>query len=70
MERRKRLEDGTMGPLEPIGKAVPIAQQLATLGMQLAQEKLAGIQKDTAIKGLGAQLVQMKLEIIQLKGGN
>ncbi len=37
--------------------------------MQLSQQIIAGIQKDAIINGLGAQVAQLKLEIIALKGG-
>ena len=68
MERRKRLPDGTFGPPETLGSTVALKEQIASLGMQLAQEKLSNIQKDAIINGLGAQVAQLKLEIIQLKG--
>lgn len=70
MERRKRLPDGTLGDLEKIGSALTTNEQVAALGMQLIQEKLANMKKDSVINGLGAQVAQMKLEIMQLKGGD
>ena len=68
MERRKRLPDGTFSELENIGKIPTTDQQVVALGMQLAQEKINSMQKDAIINGLGAQVAQMKLEIMQLKG--
>lgn len=68
MERRKRLQDGTFSELENIGTKPTTDQQVAALGMQLAQEKINSMQKDAIINGLGAQVAQMKLEIMQLKG--
>ena len=70
MERRKRLSDGTLGNFEKIGSAPTTKEQVAALGMQLIQEKLANMQKDSVINGLGAHVAQMKLEIMQLKGGD
>lgn len=69
MERRKRLPDGTLSDLENIGSKLPIQEQVGMLGMQLTQEKIANMQKDVVINGLGMQVAQMKLEIITLKGG-
>ena len=69
MERRKRLPDGTFGPPETLGSTVTLKEQVASLGLQLTQEKFASMQKDALINSLGAQLAQMKLEIMVLKGG-
>lgn len=69
MLRRKRLPDGTLGELEKVGTALTTDEQVVALGMQLAQEKINGMQKDAVINGLGAQVAFMKLEIMQLKGG-
>lgn len=69
MQRRKRLLDGTFSELENIGTKLTTDQQVAALGIQLAQEKMNSMQKDAIVNGLGAQVAQMKLEIMQLKGG-
>lgn len=70
LKRRKRLPDGTLGGLEKLGSAPTTDEQVAALGMQLTQEKIASMQKDNMMKGLGAQVAQMRLEIMQLKGGD
>lgn len=69
LERRKRLPDGTFGELEKVGSGTTTKEQVTALGMQLIQEKLANMQKDSVINGLGAQVAQMKLEIMSLRGG-
>ena len=69
MERRKRLPDDTFSELENIGTKPTTEQQIAALGMQLAQEKINSMQKDAVINGLGSQVASMKIEIMQLKGG-
>lgn len=69
MKRRPRLPDGTFGELEKVGSILTTEEQVDALGMQLAQEKFASMQKEAIINGLGAQVAQMKLEIMQLKGG-
>ena len=69
MERRPRLPDGSFGELEKVGTALTTDEQVAALGMQLAQEKINSMQKDAVINGLGSQVAVMKLEIMQLKGG-
>lgn len=43
---------------------------LFSLGQELAQMKISNMQKDSTIQTLGQQLALVKLEIIQLKGGN
>lgn len=70
MQRRKRLPDGTLGDLEKVGSIPTTEEKVAELGMQLTREKLSNIQKDAIINGLGAQVAQMKLEIMAMKGGS
>lgn len=69
MQRRERLPDGSFGELKKIGSTPSTSEQVAALGVQLATEKLANIKKDAIINGLGAQVAQLKLEVITLKGG-
>lgn len=69
MQRRKRLPSGELGPLEKVGNILTTEEQVAELGMQLIQEKLSNMQKDAIINGLGAQVAQMKIEIMAMKGG-
>lgn len=69
MQRRKRLPGGSLGELEKVGSFPTTEEQVAELGMQLTLEKLSNIQKDAIIYGLGAQVAQMKLEIMAMKGG-
>ncbi|MFA1737994.1 XkdW family protein [Lysinibacillus fusiformis] len=69
MERRRRLHDGSWGPLEKIGSIPTTEEQVMSLGEQLAQEKMKNIQKDLLINNLGSQLTHLKLDVISLKGG-
>lgn len=74
MYRRKLLPDGTLGLFEPVfeGELLP-EQQIEMLGMQLAMEKITNMQtnaeKDAIIDSFGSQIIQMKLEIMAMKGG-
>lgn len=69
MEYKQRNEDGTLGEPIKIGTGLNIDEQVASLGEQLAQEKIKGIQKDLLIKSLGETVTQLKLELMALKGG-
>lgn len=69
MLRRKRLPGGELGPLEKVGSLPTTEEQVMSLGEQLAQEKMKGIQKDLLINNLGSQLTQLKLDVISMKGG-
>lgn len=69
LERKQRQPDGTFSEPRKIGHGATPDEKIATLGLQLAQEKLSGIQKDMLINGLGAQVAQMKIEMMLLKGG-
>ncbi|MFL1997336.1 hypothetical protein VYF65_003100 [Lysinibacillus irui] len=69
MYSRKRLPDGTLGELEKIGSIPTTEEQVMSLGEQLAQEKMKNIQKDLLINNMGAQLAQLKLDVISMKGG-
>ncbi|WP_223555499.1 hypothetical protein [Lysinibacillus sphaericus] len=53
MEYKKRTEDGMLGEPIKIGTGLKLEEQVASLGEQLAQEKLKGIQKDLLINSLG-----------------
>lgn len=75
MRRRKRLPDGTLGPYESVfGNEPSPDEQIELLGAQLAQEKIVNMQnqaeKDAIIDSMGEQFVQMRLELIALKGGD
>lgn len=69
MYRRKRLSDGSLGELEKVGSIPTTEEQVMSLGEQLAQEKMKNIQKDLLINNMGAQLAQLKLDVISMKGG-
>lgn len=69
MEYKKRSEDGSLGEPVTIGTGLKLEDQVASLGEQLAQEKLKGIQKDLLINSLGESVTQLKLEVMFLKGG-
>lgn len=49
-------------------ESIPIS--LDALGLELVQEKLAHAQTKELVKTLGQELVQTKLDIARLKGGN
>lgn len=68
-ERRERLPDGTFSEPKKIGEGPTDKEKLEALGMQLAQEKLSNIEKDCIINGLGAELAQLKIEFMKLRGG-
>lgn len=69
MQVKHRDENGQLIDLVQVGSTPNIEEQVATLGMQLSQQIIVGIQKDAIINGLGAQVAQLKLELIALKGG-
>lgn len=69
IEVRERDEFGNLLPPVKKFEGLTDKEQITFLGMQLAQEKLANVEKECIINGLGAQVAQMKFEIMQLKGG-
>ena len=69
MEYKERSEDGSLGQPVKIGTGLKLDEQVASLGEQLAQEKIKGIQKDLLINSLGETVTQLKLEVMFLKGG-
>lgn len=69
MQVKHRDENGQLNDPVQVGSTPNIDDQVVAIGMQLTQQILAGIQKDAIINGLGAQVAQMKLELIALKGG-
>lgn len=69
MEYMERTETGNLGKPVKIGTGLKIDEQVSSLGEQLAQEKIKGIQKDLLINSLGETVTQLKLEIMVLKGG-
>lgn len=69
IEVRERDENGNLLPPVKKFEGLTDKEQIEFLGLQLAQEKLANMEKDCIINGLGMQVAQMKFEIMQLKGG-
>ncbi len=69
MEYKERTENGDLGKPIKIGTGLKIDEQVSSLGEQLAQEKIKGIQKDLLINSLGETVTQLKLEVMALKGG-
>ena len=69
LEYKVRDESGGLGAPVTIGSGLKLDEQVASLGEQLAQEKLKGIQKDLIINSLGATVTQLKIEVMALKGG-
>ncbi|WP_433581581.1 hypothetical protein [Paenibacillus amylolyticus] len=56
-------------PETPTEPRPSITQQMDSLGSQLSEMKLQGIQQQQTITSLGQELATAKLEIIKLKGG-
>lgn len=73
LEIRERGQDGALQPPKNPFNQPTAKEQLELLGMQIALEKLSNMQantdKDALIDSMGAQLVQMRIELMQLKGG-
>ncbi|MGE7021981.1 XkdW family protein [Solibacillus cecembensis] len=69
IEYKVRDQNGDLGEPIKAGSDPTTEEQISALGMQLTQEKLANMQKDAIINGLGEQLAQVKLEIMAMKGG-
>lgn len=69
MEYKQRNKDGSFGEPIKIGTGLSINEQVASVGEQLAQEIIKGIQKDLLINSLGETVTQLKLEMMVLKGG-
>lgn len=44
--------------------------QLQQLGIALSEEKLKNAQKDIMLSHLGQEVTQIKIELLELKGGN
>lgn len=70
MEYKQRESDGSMGQPVKVGTGLKLDEQVSSLGEQLAQEKIKGIQKDLLINSLGETVTQLKLEVMALKGGD
>ncbi|MGR7908423.1 hypothetical protein ACU64V_03435 [Lysinibacillus capsici] len=68
-EYKQRESDGSIGQPVKVGTGLSIDEQVLSLGEQLAQEKIKGIQKDLLINSLGQTVTQLKLEVMTLKGG-
>lgn len=70
---RPRNADGSFGQAQKFGQGLTEQEQIEMLGAQLAYEKLSNMQtnstKDAVIGSLGEQLVQMKIELMTIKGG-
>lgn len=43
--------------------------QLQAIGMALAEEKVKNAEKDALLQMFGEELVSLKIEVMQLKGG-
>lgn len=69
MEYKQRESDGSIGQHVRVGTGLSIDEQVLSLGEQLAQEKIKGIQKDLLINNLGQTVTQLKLEMLAMKGG-
>ncbi len=69
LEYKQREPDGSMGQPVKVGTGLKLDEQVSSLGEQLAQEKIKGIQKDLLINSLGQTVTQLKLEVMTLRGG-
>lgn len=69
MKYKQRESDGSVGQPVKVGTGLKLDEQVSSLGEQLAQEKIKGIQKDLLINSLGQTVTQLKLEVMALKGG-
>lgn len=70
MEYNQRTENGDLGQPIKIGTGLKLDERVSSLGEQLAQEKIKGIQKDLLINSLGQTVTQLKLEMLAMKGGD
>ncbi len=66
----KELFEEVIQPIDTTPQPPSFNEQLVALGEELTQEKLKNIQKDSTISQLGEELANLKLEFINLKGGN
>ncbi|WP_346930294.1 XkdW family protein [Clostridium sp.] len=66
----KDLFEIVVQPVDTTPQPPTFNEQLAALGEELTQEKLRNIQKDATISQLGEELASVKLEVINMKGGN
>lgn len=73
LEIRERDENGDLQPPKAAFSPFTQKEQIEMMGMQLAMERITNMQahaeKDALIDSLGAQLAQMRFDIILLKGG-
>lgn len=66
----KELFEKVVQPIDTTLQPPTFSEQLVALGEELTLEKLKNIQKDAAISQLGQELASVKLELINMKGGN
>lgn len=66
----KDLFEEVIQPIDTTPQPPSFNEQLVALGEELTQEKLKNIQKDVAISQLGQELASVKLDLINMKGGN
>ncbi|GEM_PF-713632 len=64
------LFEEVVQPIDTTPQPPTFNEQLAALGEQLTQEKLRNIQKDSTISQLGEEVASLKLDLINMKGGN
>lgn len=66
----KDLFKEVIQPVDTTPQPPTLEERVTTLGEELTQEKLKNIQKDSTISQLGEELANIKLEVINMKGGN
>ena len=65
-----KLFEMVVQPVDTTPQPPTFNEQLTALGEELTQEKLKNIQKDSTIAQLGQELAGVKLDLINMKGGN
>lgn len=66
----KDLFERVIQPVDTTPQPPTLEERVTTLGEELTLEKLKNIQKDNTISQLGQELAKVKLEVIDMKGGN
>lgn len=67
IERRRRLDDGTFGPVEKLGSGLTDKERVALLEEDNAMIAYAAMQKDSRINEL--EMAQADLMYILMNGG-
>lgn len=63
------INKGKIGEIKKEAKRLEVETAIQEVGQRLAQEKLKNMQKDAIIGSMGKQLAELKLDMIEMKGG-